>query len=125
MVGFVDDTTGQTNGFENSNVTPEELIEQMTKDEQIWSDLLWISGGLLELDNCLYHLIYYMFLESGTPVMSLKQLGPKLQGKSKDTNKIIDIKYKNPYTPHKILGHFKAPGGKGFKQFEVFKTTAH
>ena len=36
-----------------------------------------------------------------------------------------DFKYKNLYIPHKILGHFKAPGGKGIKQFEVLKTTAH
>eukprot|EP00957_Ditylum_brightwellii_P005071 385453-Ditylum_brightwellii.AAC.1 len=72
MVGFVDDTTGQTNNFENNNATLKELIEQMTKDAQIWSDLLWISGGLLELDKCLYHLINYVFLEDSTPVMSSK-----------------------------------------------------
>eukprot|EP00957_Ditylum_brightwellii_P191667 14591821-Ditylum_brightwellii.AAC.1 len=121
MVGFVDNTAGQTNNFKKNNVTPEALIYQMTKDMQIWSDLLWISGGLLELDKCLYHLIYYVFLEDGTLVMSSKQLGPKLQAKYKDTNKMIDIKYKNPYTQHKILGHFKAPDGKGVKQFVVLK----
>eukprot|EP00957_Ditylum_brightwellii_P074621 5670506-Ditylum_brightwellii.AAC.1 len=73
MVGFVDDTTGQTNNFDNSNATPEELIDQMTKDTQIWSDLLWITGGLLKLDKCLYHLIYYVFLEDSTPVILSKQ----------------------------------------------------
>eukprot|EP00957_Ditylum_brightwellii_P061416 4661844-Ditylum_brightwellii.AAC.1 len=51
MVGFVDNTTGQTNNFEKNNVTPEELIKKMTKDVQIWSNLLWISGGLLDLDK--------------------------------------------------------------------------
>eukprot|EP00957_Ditylum_brightwellii_P198532 15130758-Ditylum_brightwellii.AAC.1 len=72
MVGFVDNTTGQTNDFEDNKVTPGELIEQMTTDAQIWSDLLQISSGLLELDKCLYHLIYYVFLEDGTPVISSK-----------------------------------------------------
>eukprot|EP00957_Ditylum_brightwellii_P208744 15358761-Ditylum_brightwellii.AAC.1 len=70
MVSFVDDTVGQTNDFENNNVTPKELIKQMARDAQIWSDLLWISDGLLKLDKCSYHLIHYVFLEDGTPVMS-------------------------------------------------------
>eukprot|EP00957_Ditylum_brightwellii_P097944 7459768-Ditylum_brightwellii.AAC.1 len=97
----------------------------MTRDAQIWSDLLWISDRLLELDKWSYHLIYYVFLEDRTPVMSSNQFGPKLQVKSKDKNQKIDIKYKNPYMPHKTLGHYKAPGGKGIKQFEVLKNAAH
>eukprot|EP00957_Ditylum_brightwellii_P010033 757266-Ditylum_brightwellii.AAC.1 len=72
MVGFVDDTTGQTHTFESNGVAPERLIEQMQHDAQLWSDLLWISGGLLELDKCSYHLVYYVFLDDGTPVMALK-----------------------------------------------------
>eukprot|EP00957_Ditylum_brightwellii_P149427 11380066-Ditylum_brightwellii.AAC.1 len=38
---------------------------------------------------------------------------------------MIDIKYKNPYMPHKILEHFKAPGVKGVKQFAILKIIAH
>eukprot|EP00957_Ditylum_brightwellii_P022892 1728251-Ditylum_brightwellii.AAC.1 len=83
MVGFVDDTTGQRNNFENNNVTPEGLIKKMTRDAQIWSDLLWISGRLLKLDKCSYHLIYYVILEDRTPVIPSKQLGSKLQVKRK------------------------------------------
>eukprot|EP00957_Ditylum_brightwellii_P174606 13294216-Ditylum_brightwellii.AAC.1 len=67
MVGFVDDTTGQANKFEDNNVTPEQLIDQIQRDAQLWSELLWLSGGLLELEKCSYHCIYYLFLEDGTP----------------------------------------------------------
>eukprot|EP00957_Ditylum_brightwellii_P093452 7117000-Ditylum_brightwellii.AAC.1 len=34
LVGFVDDVTGQTNGFYNKDVTPEELIHLMQEDAQ-------------------------------------------------------------------------------------------
>eukprot|EP00957_Ditylum_brightwellii_P110294 8412409-Ditylum_brightwellii.AAC.1 len=69
LVGFVDDVTGQTNNFYNEDVTPEELIHLMQEDAQIWSNLLWLTGDLLELDKCSYHFIWYQFLQEGTPVM--------------------------------------------------------
>eukprot|EP00957_Ditylum_brightwellii_P128167 9775359-Ditylum_brightwellii.AAC.1 len=55
MVGFVDDTTGQTNDFEDENVKPDQLIDQIQHDAQLRSELLWLSGGLLELKKCSYH----------------------------------------------------------------------
>eukprot|EP00957_Ditylum_brightwellii_P167239 12731190-Ditylum_brightwellii.AAC.1 len=51
MVGFVDDTTDQTNIFESNDAVSEQLIEQMQHNAQIWSDLL-------------------------TPVMASRQQGP-------------------------------------------------
>eukprot|EP00957_Ditylum_brightwellii_P172890 13162357-Ditylum_brightwellii.AAC.1 len=44
IVEFVDDTIGQTNKFDDNNATPEELINLMQHDTQLWSDLLWVSG---------------------------------------------------------------------------------
>ena len=38
MVGFVDNTTGQKNKFKANDVTPEELINKMKHDNQIWFD---------------------------------------------------------------------------------------
>eukprot|EP00957_Ditylum_brightwellii_P077964 5926326-Ditylum_brightwellii.AAC.1 len=70
MVGFVDDTTGQANNFYYNNVNPEKLIDQIQHDAQLWLDLLWISGSLLELDKCSYHCIYYLFLEDDTLIMA-------------------------------------------------------
>jgi hypothetical protein len=50
MVGFVDDSTGQVNHFAaNIQPTPDALAELMKIDAQLWSDLLWVSGGRLEL----------------------------------------------------------------------------
>eukprot|EP00957_Ditylum_brightwellii_P035448 2687764-Ditylum_brightwellii.AAC.1 len=125
MEGFVNDTTGETNIFESNDVAPEKLIEQMQHDAQLWSDLLWISGGLLELDKCSYHLVYYVFLDNGTPVMALKQQGPMLQVRQAGNDIQTDIEYKNLYMPHKTLGHFEVPGGNGAAQLNVLKQLAH
>jgi hypothetical protein len=75
MIGFVDDSTGQVNDFlSHEQPTPEALARLMKIDAQIWSDLLWISGGLLELPKCSYHQIHFDFLPSGQPVMRAGQV---------------------------------------------------
>eukprot|EP00957_Ditylum_brightwellii_P149750 11404438-Ditylum_brightwellii.AAC.1 len=123
MVGFVDNTTGHTSSLYDNQVKPEKLIELMQQDAPLWSDLLWISGGLLELDKCLYHFICYVFLNDCTPVMASKQPVPTLQVRQANNGQIIDIKYKTPYTPRKILGHYKAPQGNGMTQQLKLKET--
>jgi len=70
MIGFVDDSMGQVNDFlSNNQPTPEVLTRIMNIDAQLWSDLLWISGGLLKLPKCSYHQIHFDFLPSGKPFM--------------------------------------------------------
>eukprot|EP00957_Ditylum_brightwellii_P051863 3933461-Ditylum_brightwellii.AAC.1 len=125
MVGFMDDTTGQTNIFEPNDMTAEKLIEQIQHNAQLWSDLLWISGGSLELDRCSYNLVYYVFLDDGTPVMASTQQGPRLQVRQAGNDIQTDIEYKNPYTSYKTLRHFKAPGGNGTTYLDVLKYLAH
>eukprot|EP00957_Ditylum_brightwellii_P206560 15349002-Ditylum_brightwellii.AAC.1 len=110
MVGFVDDSAGQTFFFDN-DATPEELMKLSQQDAQLWSDLLWLLGGLLELDKCSYHFIYYTFLNNGSPVMVSQHPGPALEVTKLNTTIMITIKYKNAYTAHKTLGHRKAPAG--------------
>lgn len=116
LVGFVDDVTGQTNDFYNEDVTPEELIHLMQEDAQVWKNLLWLTGGLLELDKCSYHFIWYQFLQDGTPVMQSTRPGPPLIVQQSHNKTHTEIKYKNPYTPHTTLGHLKAPGGGNVSQ---------
>jgi hypothetical protein len=50
MVGFVDDSTGTVNSFaSDTQPTTESLLAKMQHDAQLWHDLLWCSGGMLEL----------------------------------------------------------------------------
>eukprot|EP00957_Ditylum_brightwellii_P147215 11209285-Ditylum_brightwellii.AAC.1 len=109
MVGFVDDFTGQTNTFFDNEATPEELIKLSQQDAQLWSNLLWLSGSLLELDKYSYHFINYTFLNNGMPVMVSQHPGPALEVTKPNTTNMITIKCKNAYTAHKTLGYRKAP----------------
>ena len=38
------------------------------------NDLLWTSGGKLELPKCGYHTVYYTFKPDGTPILHHKKL---------------------------------------------------
>ena len=49
LVGFVDDTTACTSGHPSISVS--DLLERIQKDAQLWYELLFISGGNLELEN--------------------------------------------------------------------------
>ena len=63
MIGFVGDSTGQVNLF-HTNIPPtaEMLVQLMQHDAHLWNDLLWASGGDLELQKCSYHVLYWKFL---------------------------------------------------------------
>eukprot|EP00957_Ditylum_brightwellii_P076807 5838611-Ditylum_brightwellii.AAC.1 len=56
--------------------------------------------------------------------MATSQQGQKLQIRQPDTNTLAEIKYKTPYTPHKTLGHYKAPCGWGLTQKQILKEIA-
>jgi hypothetical protein len=116
MVGFVDDSTGTVNSFNaTTQPTPEELLNKMQHDAQLWHDLLWCSGGMLELPKCSYHFLYFNYLPDGTPVPRGGQVGPSLTIQSL-TNEPVDIPAKSVFNTHKTLGHYKAPAGTSTTQ---------
>jgi hypothetical protein len=49
MIGFVDDSSACINDFVNPNQSPEILLQRATADAQHWNDLLYRSGGTLEI----------------------------------------------------------------------------
>lgn len=113
MIGFVDDSTGQTNTFvDNDQSRPELLRAIMQLDAQLWSDLLWLSGGLLELSKCSFHHIHFDFTPDGTAMMRAGTFGAPLEIHDELTDTSVTITAKSVFTSHKTLGHHKAPGGK-------------
>ena len=68
MVGFVDDCTQRVNAFSDdpqpNNAT---LLRKMTHDAQLWRDLLFASGGELELSKCSFYFIESDVTTDGTP----------------------------------------------------------
>ena len=120
MIGFVDDSTTITSG--EPTITAGELLQRIQKDAQIWHDLLWISGGNLELEKCGYHCIFYKFDENDQPVMQREIDGNiKLKKANRET---VQIKQKNIYQSRKNLGHHKAPSRTYKKQTEAILQVA-
>ena len=107
-VGFVDDSTCITGG--DSNDTYEELKSKMTQDAQLWHDLLYVSGGKLELPKCGYHIVYWDFDDFGIPQMKITKDNESIILQD-DSGTNVTIGAKSIFQPRKNLGHYKAPGG--------------
>jgi hypothetical protein len=122
MVGFVDDSTGSVDDFHNNNATVDSLLGRLQVDAQLWNDLLWCSGGMLELPKCSYHFLCFDFDESGKPIPWPGTVGPPLEVKS-PLGYTIPIPFKNVYTTHKTLGQYQAPAGTSKTQ--LLKTQAN
>jgi len=79
-VGFVDDMCRYVNLFDTDDPpTPTTVIQLLTKDSQLWSDLLWRSGGSLELPKCTHHYSNYLFQDDGMPMLEGGQVGPAVE----------------------------------------------
>jgi hypothetical protein len=112
MVSFVGDSTGTVNSFaSDTQPTTESLLAKM----QLWHDLLWCSGGMLELPKCSYHFLYFDYKPDGTPIPRGDQVGPSLTIQS-PTDETVDIPHKSVFNTHKTLDHHKAPVGQGITQ---------
>jgi hypothetical protein len=106
MVGFVDDSTGTVNSFaSDTQPTTESLLAKMQHDAQLWHDLLWCSGGMLELPKCSYHFLYFDYKPDGTPIPRSDQVGPSLTTIQSPTDETVDIPHKSVFNTHKTLGH--------------------
>ena len=58
LIGFIDDCSQCVNDFAvHPQPTAAQLVQLMQHDAQIWNNLLWSSGGKLELPKCLFHLV--------------------------------------------------------------------
>ena len=91
------------------------LMENAQTDAQQWHDLLWASGGALELSKCSYHLLSYEFDSKGDPF-------PVVTSPMEMTVKSIDgedipIRQLSPFKAHKTLGNYKTPEGQDKEQF--------
>jgi hypothetical protein len=116
MVGFVDDNNCQSTGTASTTVA--ELVERGRQDAQLWRDILYASGGELELPKCYYHLLWIDFTLSGLPTLRPGQFGPRLQLKDSHDRSIV-IKQYSAFTSHKILGSCQAPVSTSKTQYET------
>jgi hypothetical protein len=96
----------------------------MKYDSQLWALLLWLTGGLLELQKCSYHVIHFNFKPDGTPQLHTLPPVHPLWINQANSNEHVSVKYKSVYNPHKMLGHYKAPAGTGHVQANILRDKA-
>jgi len=127
MVGFVDDCTGTCNDFRPQ--TQEDvptLASRIQQDAQTWNDLLWSSGGKLELPKCSYHTLHFEFKPNGAPKAILPPTHTPIQIIDAETSECIEIPQKRADEPHKTLGHWKAPADDAqTKQLEALTSKSN
>ena len=120
--GFVDDTNACVNEWhpQRDGRLPE-LMAKVQSDAQLWNDLLHVSGGKLELNKCSYHPLSFSFDPDGTPRVNATP-PPALEIVDSESQRIIHVPPFSPYSPHKTLGHWKAPAGAAVAQLSVLRT---
>jgi len=125
MVGFVDDSTGQVNAFlEDVQPNIDVLLQRMRYDAQLWNDLLWTSGGELELNKCSYQVMNWEFTTIGEPSLQAGKVGEPIVLSSGDRASVYTLDSTSAYSAYKTLGHFKAPSGNQTRQYQELKVKA-
>ena len=85
----------------------DKLLTRVKHNVQLWHDLLWASGGKLELSKCGFHIIFYDFKEDGTPKM--RDIGDLIIILKNEKNEDIEIRTKKINKARINLGHWKTP----------------
>ena len=117
MVGYVDDSNGQTNRF-SDDIQPadSEMLAQASHDAQTWHDVLAASGGALELPKCSYQLLSWTFAANGTPYLKLAVPQTQVTVFNPDGIEHQEIPAITAHAAHKTLGHYKDPAGNQSQQ---------
>ncbi len=105
--GFVDDTSIYVNS-ESNNI--DRLLEKLQEVLQEWNDLLYASGGKLELPKCFFYILQWEFDDQGTPHPKQMDHIPHQQQLSiydTENNQTVTIQQKICTEAHKTLGVFK------------------
>lgn len=124
LSGFVDDTNATLNDWQpQDEATLDELLKRLCHDAQLWNDLLFISGGKLELSKCSFHVLRFEFSPDGTP-RPVVATPPPIQLQDSVTNDPITIIGLGADEPHKTLGHHKSPAGPQRKQLKTLMEKA-
>ena len=107
IAGFVDDKTLFSNCFYCLDNEITDVISQLKTDIQLFSNLLWATGGAMEPGKCSYLVLHWTLKEDGTPVLDTTE-HPQLHIQSADGKSTKSkVKYLLPNASGKYLGHYK------------------
>jgi hypothetical protein len=121
ITGFVNDTNSCVNEWLPQRAAGTlRLHQKVQHDAQLWTDLVHVSGGKLELTKCSVHRLSFLFAPDGPPLVDYS---PSTVVRLQDpmTKEIIELKTLMNLQPHKTLGHWKAPAGNSKTQLKVLQ----
>ena len=123
MIGFVDDCGSQTNDLSGSGIDELKLLQQVSENAQLWTNLLSASGGALEISKCSCHLLNWKFTGMGAPILvpAVSSTQSPVEVKDPIFRTTHTIKLLSPYQSHKTLRHHKDPAGTQRAQFRAVK----
>ena len=120
MAGFVDDNSVQVNCHPDDRDT---LGDKAQHDAQLWNDILWSSGGILEHDKCSYHYLHTDFDLNGAPVLRSGSHGPTIQI-ADNNGTLTTLKQLSAYSSYKTLGTYQSPGSNSSGQLTAIMKKA-
>ena len=123
MIGFVDDCGSQTNDSPLENDSTNNILQQVSHNAQLWTNLLSASGGALEITKCSCHAMQWQFTGTGSPILvsiANSNLHP-IRVTDPISKATHTIKLSSPYQSHKTLGHHKDPAGTQKAQYKALK----
>ena len=109
---FVDDASKYSNMFAlwiRKMPSLADVTHQLRNEAQIWEKCLWTSGGLLQLQKCLYYILYWTFNKEGKASLTPPDSRQEIKLQSSNTKISTKIYQYSPTTEHESLGHFIAP----------------
>ena len=116
MDGFVDDTMIWINRFEeqlsgHGGIPINVITDLLRNAAQWWEQLLFATGGKLELPKCFYQLQWKFNDEGVLALMTKVELNTNISIIDSDTKDIMNITQLDPDEAHKTLGAKVAPTG--------------
>ena len=115
MDAFVDDTTAWLNNFlkslqQNKTEKLEELATTLQDTAQAWEQLLYSTGGALELSKCFYYIIAWKWNKEGRARLATPDdIAPRISVTSSKTGNSVEIEMKDCREAHKTLGVMQNP----------------
>ena len=122
MTGFVNDTTHWINNFDcaiNGNYSTQEMYWNTQTTAQWWEQLLYSTGGKLELPNFFFYTIFWKF--DGVPSLDDTNNTRNIGLISSEDGKNERIQQKSPYESHKTLRVMENPSRNYEAEYQSIK----
>jgi hypothetical protein len=130
--GFVDDITHwcihMDSGHSAEDLVEQYLMRHMQDTAQLWEQLLYLTGGKLELSKCFYYPITWSFDSEGAAhLVPPNQLKATITLEDSESKQSFHIATKPCHEAHKTLGVMEQPDGNNTAEFNrlLKKATNH